>query len=895
MADKTDKRLTRDLMFDAVPYSSVRSLLILAISSRGLMMREIIEVPLPLALSSVLISRFIFHCSMLASATSAPSPPTAIFVGRQKFWELSGPGKSDLMSAGPLKTEPGAEDPLEDEMVTTTGSAANHSTFFPANMEDFIERAGVVAKVTEKDFDDEHKRRHLESFKESMEAWRNYENKLGQQKEDAVLSAFVDDLIEVEHLIHSAADLDKQLKPLRRKHRIGPSKQDIAVVLRTKGPRDGKLESILIKRQVRTSSGVAVITVLTSPGKFSCPKNCFYCPDEPGQPRSYLSTEPAVLRGNQNGWDPARQFWDRAKTLTKNGHIVDKIELLVLGGTWSGYSHDYQEEFVRDLFYAANEYYDWLDKIDKMDEQCNVPIPDDMRPRSTLAEEQKINETSRCKVIGLTLETRPDYINKYELLRLRAYGCTRVQLGVQHTDDTILKYINRGCTTADAVKAIRRLKDSCFKVDIHLMPDLPGSTLEKDAIMFDNVLRNPGLQADQWKIYPCEVTPFSQIAQWYADGEYKPYTETLGEDKLLSLILQVKRLVHPWIRLNRVVRDIPNQSIIAGNSKTNLRQLLEFASSRMGWKCRCMRCREIRTLLITEKGVLRVRSYTTVGGEELFISYESSDGKSLFGFLRLRLPDLVKDSASEESPFKVLQGRCALVRELHVYGLLVATTEQKGEEDTRYQHSGYGRQLIIAAEAIAMMKGYERVAIIAGIGTRGYYAKWGYDLRETYMVKDIDTAEAMQQVVERWKQAPQIPRVLTISHLQWEYYPSVARVNVDQDIVTSVLSVAAKGTLKGLTKHERKVIKEQQAAEAAKGVVESAVLDRLIEASSTISTITRPNTLGEPEELEEVQETVEPEKWKAQIVKWVTPQNALIATAAVAILVGVWLRRRRSH
>jgi ELP3 family radical SAM enzyme/protein acetyltransferase len=253
-----------------------------------------------------------------------------------------------------------------------------------------------------------------------------------------------------------------------------------------------------MKKASKSLSGVLVITVLTSPWpelpngkkqKFSCQWNCYYCPNEPGQPRSYLHDEPAVMRANQNGFDPVLQFHDRAATLACNGHPIDKIEILVLGGTWSSYPEAYRETFVRDLFFSANTFYERK-----------------KRPRRSLLEEKLENETAQCKIIGVTLETRPDTIDFHELQLLRSYGCTRVQLGLQHTEDHVLKKVNRGCTNADAMRAIELLKNAGFKVDIHLMPVLPGSSAEDDGRMFDRVLTDPNLQADQWKIYPTQVS-----------------------------------------------------------------------------------------------------------------------------------------------------------------------------------------------------------------------------------------------------------------------------------------------------------------------------------------------------------------------------------------------------
>ena len=288
------------------------------------------------------------------------------------------------------------------------------------------------------------------------------------------------------------------------------------------------LKDLLVTRASKSQSGVLVVTVLTSPypmvngkkQKFSCEWNCYYCPNQPGQPRSYLRDEPVVLRANQNGFDAVMQFTDRCITLAQNGHPVDKIELLVLGGTWESYPREYQEGFVRDLFYAANTIFER-----------------NKRPRWSLEEEQLVNETAECKIIGVTLETRPDTINRKEIARLRRFGCTRVQLGVQHTDDGVLDYINRRCTTTKTIHAIKLLKDACFKIDIHLMPNLPGSSPEMDEAMFNRVLYDSDLQVDQWKIYPCEVTPWTVIKKWYDEGKFKPYPD----DVLIDVVCRAKK------------------------------------------------------------------------------------------------------------------------------------------------------------------------------------------------------------------------------------------------------------------------------------------------------------------------------------------------------------------
>eukprot|EP00308_Calcidiscus_leptoporus_P021320 CAMPEP_0119361664 /NCGR_PEP_ID=MMETSP1334-20130426/8920_1 /TAXON_ID=127549 /ORGANISM="Calcidiscus leptoporus, Strain RCC1130" /LENGTH=662 /DNA_ID=CAMNT_0007376737 /DNA_START=32 /DNA_END=2020 /DNA_ORIENTATION=+ len=534
----------------------------------------------------------------------------------------------------------------------------------------------------------------------------------------------------------SARELEAALLAQRKKRHVSFRKAQLLYVynsLISRGELTERplLQRLLVKKSSKSQSGVLVITVLTSPyprfgnqvQRFSCAWNCYYCPSEPDQPKSYLHDEPAVKRANENGFDPVLQLTDRAATLAMNGHPVDKIELLVLGGTWASYPHQYQEEFCRDLFYAANTFWER-----------------EKRPRLSLAEEQGINERARCKIIGLTLETRPDTIDTDELRRLRSYGCTRVQLGLQHTDDAVLKKINRGCTTQHAITALRRLKDACYKVDVHLMPNLPGSSMALDQAMFERMLSDADLQADQWKIYPTQVVPWTVIKKWFERGEYVPYRM----DDMFELLMKVKARVHPWIRLNRVVRDIPIQYVSGGLGVPNLREDLLGEMSNRGLACRCIRCREVGgNASLAGEPLLVVHSYAASGGSEFFISFESDTLEVLLGFVRLRLPGTFEprgDGAqsvlqSERPPFPELEG-CMLIRELHVYGQLIAT-DDKSSADT--QHTGLGRRLMAEAERIGRAHGFRRAAVIAGIGTRGYYRKLGYELGGVggFMLKEL--------------------------------------------------------------------------------------------------------------------------------------------------------------
>jgi ELP3 family radical SAM enzyme/protein acetyltransferase len=633
---------------------------------------------------------------------------------------------------------------------------------------------------------------HMKAKEGFTTEWKGFQSKVSDETDWESVEKFVRLLVLEE--METEEDFETAFKKIRRIVKFVPTKANIIscysrLVATGKLEKNPSIEKVVLKKGIRSNSGVVVITVVSAPGPFSCPQDCAYCPNEPGQPRSYLSTEPAVARANQNKFDPVRQVYDRAATLARQGHKIDKIEIIVLGGTWSNYPWEYQQQFCRDIFFAANTFNEDLarSRLDREVSNQEGPVEDDdmpcvalqldpkfnnlSRPKRSLAEEQELNEGAECKIIGLTLETRPDHISPLELRRLRSLGCTRVQIGVQHTDDEILRKINRGCTTADAVRAVKLLKQHCFKVDIHLMPDLPFSSVEADIDMFDFVLDTEHLQADHWKIYPCEVTPFSAIEDWHAQGAYKPYTD-VDPENLVNLLVHVKAKVHPWIRLNRVIRDIPVESIIAGNNNTNLRQEVYRRLAMLGLACRCIRCREVRAFRPNEAVVMRRRDYRSSEGDEIFLTFEGTSSRGLGGgaenrglqvkatrknsrkqssvstvddqydeqnaplyaLLRLRFND---DMHAPSATFPELD-ECALIRELHVYGVVAPSRKNKDGNDPKVQHTGYGRRLMAEAERLAHLRGYKKIAVIAGIGVRNYYRKLGYELRGLFMVKNID-------------------------------------------------------------------------------------------------------------------------------------------------------------
>lgn len=540
--------------------------------------------------------------------------------------------------------------------------------------------------------------------------------------------------------IKTKHDYTRRCQVLSGKYKIHPSGMNINYAYKClvaqdkeKFPRQYDIEPFMQVRKVRNSSGVIVITVLTSGNIFSCSYDCYYCPNEPGQPRSYLMKEPAVARANSNQFDPYLQFMDRATALFMQGFHVDKIEIIVEGGTIASYKKKYLTWFMAQLYKAANDFYTPINMripvISQEEMEANGNIDE------FLNEMKEKNMTAISKIIGLTLETRPDCINQTEIEFFLSVGCTRVQLGVQHTDDEILKGVNRQCTTQDAINAIRMLKDCGFKVDIHLMPDLPGSTPEKDILMFNRILYDEGLQVDDWKIYPCMTTIYTKIKEWYEDGQYMPYSET-NLDDLIRVLMDVKSKIHPWIRINRLVRDIPIKDYVeAGLRRSDLRDEIHKRLIEAGTPCKCIRCREVKYANFTpdkiKNATLRTRTYKASGGVEYFISIEDKNDDTLYGFVRLRL------CSNPGLDFVEELKDAALIRELHVYGTVTPAWSQKNGEK-HVQHRGYGQMLVRKAEEIAMQHGFRRMAIISGVGVRKYYEnKLGYSLTKSYMTKDL--------------------------------------------------------------------------------------------------------------------------------------------------------------
>tara|TARA_B100000214_G_C23968616_1_gene628972 strand:+ start:684 stop:2450 length:1767 start_codon:yes stop_codon:yes gene_type:complete len=502
------------------------------------------------------------------------------------------------------------------------------------------------------------------------------------------------------------------------------------------------LRHLLRKKPTRNLSGVTIITVITAPfpdgQKFSCKHNCYYCPNEPAheennwqaQPRSYLYNEPAVRRANQHDFKALNQMINRMDTYYSNGLIVDKLEIIVEGGTFTEYPVEYLERYHRDIFYAANIYFDLrrlYPKYDKTQEDLDISLLTELREPLSIEEEITINKTAHAHIIGICIETRPDAIDSQWLHRFRKWGITRVQLGMQHVDNSILKKINRGHTIEEALWAIQYLKDNCFKLDIHIMPDLPGSTPEIDIKMFDYVYSV--VCPDQMKVYPHQIVPWTITKKWYDEGKYVPYNET--NPKALKEVVRYSMEKCPnYIRLPRVMRDIPSSYVCNGGTDANLREQLDNELLSEGVSSNDIRSREIgrHSSYYDLPAQYNVYYNRANNGDDYFITYESFDKKVILGFIRLRIVD--KCNLQE---FKVLKNK-GLIRELHVYSntTRVGTKKKRG-----CQHNGIGTNLLKISERITKKNGLSAIAVISGEGVKEYYEKRGYHEIDTFMVKEF--------------------------------------------------------------------------------------------------------------------------------------------------------------
>lgn len=460
------------------------------------------------------------------------------------------------------------------------------------------------------------------------------------------------------------------------------------------------LENLLKTRPIRSLSGIVNISVLTKP--YPCPGTCIFCPIEKGIPKSYLSEEPAVERAKKLNYDPYLQMRKRIEMLKSEGHPTDKIEVRIVGGTFSFYPKKYREWFIKRCFDAANE-----------------------KESKILAQAQIKNEKSKNRIVGISIETRPDFINEKEVEFLRKLGVTMVEMGVQTIFDDILGKNKTGLNQEIIARATKLLKDAGFKVLYHLMLNLPGSTPKRDLKAFKIVFSDERFKPDWIKIYPVVVTKGSQLYQIWKKGKYKPYSEK----ELMELLIKIKKDLPCWVRVARILRDIPAPKIEAGCKISNLREVIKREMGERNLICKCIRCREIREKYNPKEKIYLFREdYKASDGKEIFLSFENRNRTKLYSLLRLRVT-----MAKPLSVFSVLKGS-AIIREIQTYGEQVPIA-QKGLAP---QHRGLGKKLIKEAEKITKKEfGLNKIAVISGVGTREYFRKFGYRLKQTYMFKSL--------------------------------------------------------------------------------------------------------------------------------------------------------------
>lgn len=525
-----------------------------------------------------------------------------------------------------------------------------------------------------------------------------------------------------------------------------------SVILEHASLEERKIVSNLLKKKpTRTISGVAIVAVMCHPHQ--CPHGrCFYCPESDIAPPSYTGEEPAALRGRMFKFHPYVQCYNRLKQLNKVGHPIDKVELIIMGGTFPSKDLCYQEWFVSQCLKAMSDFGIILENINVIDDIDSVKKEDLLKfpPYSNnelktyppndyvlIEDIQRINENSKVRCIGMTFETRPDYCKEEHVDRMLKMGVTRVELGVQTIYNHIYEKIKRGHTVDDVIEANRILRDSGVKVAMHMMPGLfplarevpqEEQCPEKDLEMFKSIFKDENFKPDMLKIYPCLVTEGSELHKLWQKKQYRPYTD----DEAVDLIVEIKKILPKWVRTMRIQRDIPSTLIEAGVKKSNLGELVYNRLEEEKINCNCIRCREIGHKKTQENYTLDdyrlfEENYIATEGIEHFLSIEDENEETLAGFLRLRLP-------SEKAHRGEITQNTSIVRELHVYGNMMKIG-QKGQNIG--QHTGFGERLLKRAEEISLDNNKEEILIISGIGARNYYRKFGYERKGPYMAKKL--------------------------------------------------------------------------------------------------------------------------------------------------------------
>ena len=526
-------------------------------------------------------------------------------------------------------------------------------------------------------------------------------------------------------------------------------------------PRCEEREDVLLRlrrKPQRSASGVTPVSILTRP--HPCPGECIFCPADLRMPKSYLADEPGAQRAEQNAFDPYLQTWTRLQTYWHTGHPTDKIELIILGGTWSFYPEHYQIWFIRRAFDALHDFGRGIDRraevlealrartalhpaaprvtaqVDGrlMQRNYNQVVHEVWRgelqrsPLSEMATWEELeaahleNEIAPCRCVGLVIETRPDHISEAEVLRVRRLGCTKVQIGIQSLNDAVLAANRRGHDVAATRRALRLLRRAGFKIHAHWMPNLYGSTPSADILDYARLFDEPDFRPDELKIYPCSLIESAELMQRYEDGSWQPYSH----DELLAVLTACLRRTPEYCRLTRIIRDIPSTDIVVGNQLTNFRQIAEEELAQQGERSRDIRAREIRQRRARlEELQLDEQRYRTSCSEEVFLQYITPQ-RDIVAFLRLSLPT--------DEPLTEELRDAAMVREVHVYGQSLRLGEAAAGSA---QHLGLGTQLLERAADLASAAGYARLAVISAMGTRDYYRRRGFVDGELYQLRDL--------------------------------------------------------------------------------------------------------------------------------------------------------------
>jgi len=567
--------------------------------------------------------------------------------------------------------------------------------------------------------------------------------------------------------------IEKELRRISKLAKVSLP-QDIFVqvyreVAGTEGlpPLSGSSMARIRLKPMRSLSGVQTVSVLTKP--FPCPGQCIFCPNDIRMPKSYIASEPGAQRAERNSFDPYLQTYSRLEALRNMGHEPSKIEIIVLGGTWSYYPESYQIWFIHECFRALNDFADGIDEreslrklirnsvhslhraenrvvdsqeiaIDGLDlaEKYNqvvskhylepeirseggILVRREQKTWEELELQQERNVHSTCKNVGLTIETRPDNISEAEVTRIRRLGCTRAQIGFQSLSDEVLKLNKRGHDVGATRRAVKLLRQAGFKIHAHWMPNLYGSDLDKDKAEYLQLFSDPDFMPDELKIYPCALIPSAELMQNYERGEWQPYSQEELEDLIAFCLTNTPE----WVRLTRVIRDIPSTETHLDSFKTNLRQIVQQRLEKNRVEQRDIRSREIGKQSPKLPIQLVSQGYQTSSSQEYFLQHTDANNRIL-GFLRLSLP--LRESYIPEL------SKNAIIRELHVYGQVEALG-QDGEGQT--QHRGLGKQLLLAAEQLSKEEGFERISVISAIGTREYYEKQGFRMGKWYQEKNL--------------------------------------------------------------------------------------------------------------------------------------------------------------